>query len=94
MPAVPSQEDVDGLQASGSWSAPRAVASKLTVKHVLRYGKHGVVLVAAVINASHTVSMSQSKEQIRKESFGKTADQQEVHVYTLTNKILGEHDGQ
>src|SRR5262249_52875618 len=63
----------------------------LTVKRVLRYRKMSgfflvAVIVAGLTNNSQVVAVAQSKQQIRKDSFGKTADQQEVDLYTLTNK--------
>src|SRR5215510_3088017 len=63
----------------------------LTREPFLRYGKRSVLLIVAALvvsltNNSQVVAVAQSKMQIKKEAFGKTADQQEVDLYTLTNK--------
>ena len=44
------------------------------------------VLLTSLSNGSHVVSLAESKQQMKKESFGKTADDRQVDLYTLTNK--------
>jgi aldose 1-epimerase len=60
-------------------------------KHALRYRKTSeLLLVAALIavqaNDSQVIVLAKSKQQIKKEAVGKTGDQQEIDLYTLTNK--------
>jgi aldose 1-epimerase len=58
----------------------------LTMEHVLRFSKHSGLLLVAILVTNQAVSIAATKQHINKESFGKTPGDQEVDLYTLTNK--------